>query len=88
MKPFIYKYHVRVPEYAQRTGKRLFLQPGFFLKGIDPMFSAGTRRYPIYFHYPWSEEDKITIDLPNSCTRGGKYGGSGSRPITASPACD
>jgi hypothetical protein len=63
-KPFIYKYHVRVPEYAQKTGKRLFLQPGFFNKGINPLFSAGTRRYPIYFHFPWSEEDKITIELP------------------------
>ena len=64
VKPFVYKYHVRVPEYAQRTGKRLFVQPGFFLKGIEPMFSAGTRRYPVYFHYPWSEEDKITLELP------------------------
>jgi hypothetical protein len=64
VKPFIYKYHVRVPEYAQKTGKRLFFQPGFFTKGISALFSAGTRRYPIYFHYPWSEEDKITIDLP------------------------
>ena len=63
-KPFIYKYHVRVPEYAQRTGKRLFFQPGFFNKGISPLFSAAARRYPIYFHFPWSEEDKITIDLP------------------------
>ena len=64
VKPFIYKYHVRVPEYAQKTGKRLFFQPGFFTKGISTLFSAGTRRYPIYFHYPWSEEDKITIELP------------------------
>jgi hypothetical protein len=64
VKPFIYKYHVRVPEYAQRTGKRLFFQPGYFHKGVEPMFSAGTRRYPIYFHYPWSEEDVITIELP------------------------
>jgi len=64
VKPFVYKYHVRVPEYAQRTGKRLFFQPGYFHKGIDALFSAGTRRYPIYFHFPWSEEDKITISLP------------------------
>jgi hypothetical protein len=64
VKPFIYKYHVRVPEYAQRTGKRLFFQPGFFHKGIDALFSAGTRRYPVYFHFPWSEEDKIEIKLP------------------------
>lgn len=63
-KPFVYKYHVRVPEYAQRTGKRLFFQPAFFQKGINALFSAGTRSYPVYFHYPWSEEDKITISLP------------------------
>ena len=68
VKPFIYKYHVRVPEYAQRTGKRLFFQPGYFHKGIDALFSAGTRRYPIYFHFPWSEEDKITISLPKGYT--------------------
>lgn len=63
-KPFIYKYHVRVPDYAQKTGKRLFFQPGFFTKGISALFSAGTRQYPIYFHYPWSEEDSVTIELP------------------------
>jgi len=63
-KPFVYKYHVRVPEYAQKTGKRLFFQPGFFTKGISALFSAGKRQYPIYFHYPWSEQDKVTIELP------------------------
>ncbi|HJU91885.1 MAG TPA: DUF3857 domain-containing protein [Pyrinomonadaceae bacterium] len=63
-KPFIYKYHVKVPGYAQRTGKRLFFQPGFFEKGIEALFSAGTRKYPIYFRFPWSEEDDISIDLP------------------------
>lgn len=68
VKPFVYKYHVRIPEYAQRTGKRLFFQPGYFHKGVEPMFSAGTRRYPIYFHYPWSEEDEITIQLPKGYT--------------------
>lgn len=64
VKPFRYKYHVRVPEYAQRTGKRLFVQPAFFEKGIGPLFTSGTRKYQIYFHFPWSEEDKVTIALP------------------------
>jgi hypothetical protein len=64
VKPFIYKYHIRVPEYAQRTGKRLFVQPGYFEKGVGALFTAGTRKYSLYFHYPWSEEDKITITLP------------------------
>ncbi len=64
LKPYSYNYHVRVPGYAQRTGKRLFLQPEFFQHGIDPLFSGSQRRYPIYFNYPWSEEDQVTIDLP------------------------
>jgi hypothetical protein len=64
VKPFVYKYHVRIPDYAQRTGKRLFLQPAFFEKGITPLFAAGQRKYPVYFHFPWSEEDSVTISLP------------------------
>lgn len=64
VKPFIYTFHIRVPGYAQRTGKRLFLQPAFFQHGVGPLFSAGTRQYPIYFHYPWQEDDEVMISLP------------------------
>jgi hypothetical protein len=64
VKPFVYSFHVRVPGYAQRTGKRLFLQPAFFEKGIAAMFSASTRKHGIYFHYSWSEDDAVTLDLP------------------------
>lgn len=64
VKPFIYSYHVRVPGYAQRTGKRLFLQPGFTEHGIAPLFSTSERKYAVYFHYPWSEQDDISIELP------------------------
>ena len=64
IKPFVYAYHVRVPGYAQRTGKRLFLQPAFFQHGLSPMFSTSQRQYPIYFHYPWSEKDELAIELP------------------------
>lgn len=64
VKPFVYAYHIRVPGYAQRTGKRLFLQPQFFTRGIGPLFSAADRRYDVYFNYPWSEQDHISIELP------------------------
>lgn len=64
VKPFVYQYHVRVSAYAQRTGKRIFLQPSFFEHGASPMFSASTRQHDVYFHYPWSEYDEVTIDLP------------------------
>jgi hypothetical protein len=84
VKPFIYKYHVRVAGYAQRTGKRLFFQPGYFHKGIDALFSAGTRRYPIYFHFPWSEEDQIEISLPKGYTLDNA---DRPAPINASEIC-
>ena len=64
VKPFTYSYHVRVPGYAQRTGKRLFLQPGFFNHGVKALFAAQTRKYDVYFHYPWAEQDRITFELP------------------------
>ncbi len=63
-KPFTYQYKVVIPNYAQKTGKRMFLQPGYFEFGAAPMFSTETRKYPIFFHYPWSEEDDVEITLP------------------------
>jgi hypothetical protein len=62
--PFVYAFHIRLPGYAQRTGKRLFLQPAFFQKGLAPRFPTAERRHLVYFHYPWSEEDYIEIELP------------------------
>ena len=64
VKPFTYVYHVRVPGYAQKTGKRIFLQPAFFQHGLGPLFSASERKNMVYFHYPWSEEDEVTFELP------------------------
>ena len=63
-KPFVCQFKIRVPSYAQKTGKRLFLQPGFFEYGTNPIFTSATRKYGIYFHYPWSEQDNIEIELP------------------------
>ena len=62
--PLVYSYHVRVTGYAQRTGKRLFIQPAFFQHGVAPLFATTSRKYQIYFHYPWAEADKVEIELP------------------------
>jgi len=64
IKPFVYSYKVRVPGFAERTGKRLFLQPAFFQKNVGQLFPTSTRENDVYFHYPWTEEDHVTIDLP------------------------
>ncbi len=63
-KPLVTAYKIRVPAYAQKTGKRLFLQPSFFDHGESAVFTSATRKYDVYFHYPWSEDDDIEVDLP------------------------
>lgn len=81
VKPLVYTFRVRVAGYAQRTGKRLFLQPAFFQKGLGARFPNATRRHHIYFHYPWSEEDRVQFELPegygldNAESPGGLSGG-------------
>src|SRR5262245_1789298 len=63
-KPIVISYKVRVQGYAERTGKRLFLQPDFFKKGVGPLFPTSERKHDVYFFYPWAEEDDIVIELP------------------------
>lgn len=62
--PLSYTCRIRIPGYAERTGKRLFLQPAYFQKGISPLFQSSARTHDIYFHYAWSEDDEVTIKLP------------------------
>ena len=64
-KPVVQKYSVRVPNYAQKTGKRLFLQPGYFTYGASPLFASATRKYDVFFGSPWSEVDSIQIKWPD-----------------------
>ncbi len=64
LKPFVYSYKIRVPGYAERTGKRLFLQPAFFQKGLAQMFPSSSRQHDVYFNFPWMEQDQVEIDLP------------------------
>jgi hypothetical protein len=58
-------YHVKVEGYAQRTGKRLFVTPAYFESGFATRFPQETRKQNIYFEYPWSEADVITVKLPD-----------------------
>jgi hypothetical protein len=57
-------YHIVIPNYAQRTGKRLFLQPDYFASGFESRFTESIRHNPIYFEFPWSEVDSISLKLP------------------------
>jgi hypothetical protein len=59
-----YSFHIRVPGYAQKTGSRLFVSPAFFQRGVAAELTASERRHDLYFAYPWSEEDAVSIKLP------------------------
>ncbi len=63
-KPLVFRYRVRVPNYAQKTGKRIFLQPGFFEYGKNAVFSGTGRKYDIAFSYPWGDVDSVDITWP------------------------
>jgi hypothetical protein len=62
--PCRYSFDLKVPGYASRTGRRMFVQPNIFEKTVSPMFQSSKRQHEIYFQYPYSEHDDITIDLP------------------------
>jgi hypothetical protein len=58
------RYRVRVPGFAARTGKRLLVSPAYFQRGVPALFTAAERRHEIYFHFPWSEDDEVSIEVP------------------------
>ena len=60
------RFTVKVPNYAQKTGKRIFVQPGFFEYGVSPVFKGSSRSYDIFFSYPWSETDSVEITYPSA----------------------
>ncbi len=61
-------YHLRIPEYADRTGTRLFFQPSALQKGVPPVFEAATRRSVILFPYRSTEQDEIRLVMPEGYT--------------------
>ncbi len=61
-------YHLRIPEYADRTDTRLFFQPGVLQKGVPPQFESTTRRTMIIFPYRFTERDEIRIKMPEGYT--------------------
>lgn len=57
-------YHIVVPGYAQRTGKRLLLRVNYFESSFGNQLPQRTRHNHIYFNYPWSEVDTLELKIP------------------------
>lgn len=63
-RPLECSYVVAIPGYAQKTGKRMFLQMDYFDRGQPARFPSSSRRYPVFFDYAWTEEDQVTVKVP------------------------
>jgi hypothetical protein len=62
--PLKIAFHLRVPEYADRTGSRLFLQPAVFQKNIPTPLAEKSRRTAVAFNYAYSIADEVRITPP------------------------
>lgn len=59
------EYHVKVPSWAAAVGRRTLLQAQLFGGGEKHIFEGGAARvHPIYFLYPYSDVDDVTVTLP------------------------
>lgn len=73
------EYSVDMPGYAAATGRRLLLPISIFHLSSQHPFRHAQRMYPMYFEYPFQDQDDITIELPagysiESLPRGRKIG--------------
>ena len=58
-------FTLELPDYATVAGKRVLMPSLLFLSPQRHAFAHAERKYPVYFPYPFSERDRITVKLPS-----------------------
>jgi hypothetical protein len=61
---FIAVYKVKIPGWISGAGRRAFFPMGIFANGEKHVFDHAERVHPIYFSYPFTRLDDITVTLP------------------------
>lgn len=62
--PFKASYNFSVPQFATRTEKRLLLKPALLNHPDESLLKEPTRANSVYFQYPWSETERVEIEIP------------------------
>jgi uncharacterized protein DUF3857 len=62
--PLQAEFLVKIPNWTSNTGRRVLIPVGIFSENEKGMFENENRVHPIYFAYPYSKLDDVTIDLP------------------------
>lgn len=66
--PLMARFNVEVPSYATLAGKRLLIPAFLFQSKENRAFTHAQRKYPLYFPYPFTESDAVTIKVPSGFT--------------------
>ena len=61
---FVTEFKIKVPGWMSGAGRRALLPIGIFTASEKNVFTHAERVHPIYFEFPFSREDDITIALP------------------------
>ena len=66
--PLVARFNVEVPSYATLAGKRLLIPAFLFQTRENRAFAHAQRKYTLYFPYPFTESDAVTIKVPSGFT--------------------
>jgi len=64
--PLRFEGTLRIPGFASAAGHRALVRLTVFESDYASSFQPQKRSNPIYFHYPATEKDSLTLHLPNS----------------------
>jgi uncharacterized protein DUF3857/transglutaminase superfamily protein len=62
--PLVAEFDVKSRAWGTQTGRRLLVSQSFFSHPVARQFEHPSRTYPIYFDYPYTDLDDITLQLP------------------------
>ena len=63
-KPLVVEFKLKIPEWTVPAGRRTMLPVGFFSAPEKHLFEHATRVNPVYYHYPSTKIDDVSIELP------------------------
>jgi hypothetical protein len=62
--PLVVRFDVEFPDPSSAAGSRILLPVSVFhLRDVNPLRES-ERTHPLYFSYPYTEQDKVSIELP------------------------
>lgn len=62
--PLVAEFDVKIPNWSSSAGKRIVMPAALFSAADRHVFEHSERVHPIYFAFPYENDDDVTIDLP------------------------